>query len=185
MTYSLRWQRWVVIAGFLAVAIGWIGYIALVWGVRSPSRAQEHSDMVFGIGSVVGYAVFAGASWCWFKWIESSPVLLAGMARVLRHFAVGNLFLALGLAAVSYYWANQAVTQPYDGRTTMVAAASNGFGFFGFLLAAFAFWGASSEVHSVGTGLSSPRGSWSRLSNEIAPMLRLVTPTETYGATPG
>ena len=158
MTYSLRWQRLAVVAGFLVVAIGWIGYIALVWRISESSRLEERSNVVFGIASVVGYAVLAGASWFWFKWIESSPVPLTGMARVLRLFAVGNLFLAVGLAAVSYYWSNRAVTLPYDGLTPIVAAASYGLEFVGFLLAAVAFWGASSEVHSARIGPSSLDG---------------------------
>ena len=159
MAYSLRWQRLIVVAGFLFVAIGWIGYTAvIVWGEPSTTRGQHHSNLVFGFGSVVGYAVLAAASWSWFRWIENSSISLAGMARVLKLFAVGNLFLALGLAAVSYYWANQAVTQPWDGRTRMVAAASYGFESFGFLLAVLAFWGASAEVRSARSGLSSPEG---------------------------
>ena len=158
MTYTLRRQRLVVTAGFLAVAIGWIGYIALVWGERWVWRGEDRANLVFGIGSVVGYAVLAVAAWSWFTWIESSAVHLAGMARVLRLFAVGNLFLAVGLAAISYFWASQAVTQPYDGRSTIVSAAVYGFEFFGFLLAAIAFWDASSEVHSSHPRLSLPEG---------------------------
>ena len=51
--------------------------------------------------------------------------LLAGMTGVLRLFALGNVCLALGLAAISYYWSNLACARPYDGRTTIVAAASS------------------------------------------------------------
>lgn len=144
--------------GFLTVAIGWIGYIALVWGTRSTWRGQDHANIVFGLGSVVGYAGLAAASWSWFKWMESSPVQLGSLARVLRLFAVGNLLLALGLAAVGYFWASQAVTQPYDGRSTIVAAVTYGLEFLGFLMASIAFWDASAEVRTVGPELSAPEG---------------------------
>jgi len=60
----------------------------------------------------------------------------------------GILLLAVGVSAVSYFWTHLAISLPYNGRTTPVAAASYGLEFFGFLLAAIAFWGASSEVRS-------------------------------------
>jgi hypothetical protein len=152
--YSMRWQRVVVLVGFFSVAIGWIAETALFqWGVRTGSEDQYRSSLVLGIGSVAGYAVIAAASWTWFKWMETSSVPLSGIANALRLFGVGNLFLAVGLSAISYFWTHLAITQPYDGRTTPVAAASYGFEFFGFLLAAIAFWGASSEVRSTRTNL--------------------------------
>jgi hypothetical protein len=148
--YSMRWQRVVVFVGFLSVALGWIAETALFqWGVRAGSEDQYRSSLVLGIASVVGYAVIAAASWTWFKWMETTSVSLSGMANVLKLFGVGNLLLAIGLSALSYFWTHLAITQPYDGRTTPVAAASYGFEFFGFLLAAIAFWGASSEVRSI------------------------------------
>ena len=146
MTYSLRWQRLIVIGGFLIVAIGWIGHTALTWHFRSPSDVEFRSSLVFGIASVVGYAILAAASWSGFRWMERSRGPLAGMSRVLKLFALGNLCLAVGLAAISYFSSDQAVAQRYYGRTTVVAAMSYGFEFFGFLLAAIAFWGASSTV---------------------------------------
>jgi hypothetical protein len=150
MTHSLRWPRLAVTAGFLSVAIGWIAYTAIVGGSNFGSTfdGQNRWYTVFGLFSVVGYAILATASWSWFRWIERSRVPLNGMTRALRLFALGSLCLAAGLAAVGYYLSNLAVTQPYDGRTTPVAAASYGFEFFGFLLAAVAFWGASSEVRA-------------------------------------
>jgi hypothetical protein len=152
MTHSLRWQRLLVIGGFLIVAIGWIGYTAITWHFRWASETR--SNLVFGIASVVGYAILAAASWSWFKWIERSRAPLAGMSRVLKLFALGNLCLAVGLAAISYFSSDQAVAQRYDGRTTIVTAVSYGFEFFGFLLAAIAFWGASSTVGGVLPGRS-------------------------------
>jgi hypothetical protein len=104
--------------------------------------------MVLGIGSILGYATIACGSWAWFKWMETSPVSLTGMSNVLRLFAVGNLLLAVGLSVISYFWTHLAISLPYNGRTTPVAAASYGMECFGFLLAATAFWGASSEVRS-------------------------------------
>ncbi|MDR3650946.1 MAG: hypothetical protein P4L20_17785 [Acidimicrobiales bacterium] len=156
MTYSLRWQRLVVIGGFLMVAIGWIGYTAITWHFRSPSDLEFRSSLLFGIASVVGYAILATASWSWFRWIESSRVPLAGMSRVLKLFALGDFCLAVGLAAISYFSSDRAVTQRYDGRTTIVTAISYGFEFFGFLLAAVALWGASSTVGAVLPGPSVP-----------------------------
>ena len=149
MTYSLRWQRLMVIGGFLVVAIGWIGFTALTWHDRSPSDVEFRSSLLFGIASVVGYAILAAASWSWFRWIERSRAQLAGLTRVLKLFALGNFCLAVGLAAISYFSSDQAVAQRYDGRTTVVAAMSYGFEFFGFMLAAIAFWGASSVVGAV------------------------------------
>jgi hypothetical protein len=136
-------------AGFLTVAIGWIGYTVIVWSFSSALGGVNRFNTFFGIFSVVGYAVLAAASWSWFRWMENCPVPLTGMARALRLFSLGNLFLAAGLAAIGYYWSNHAVTQPYDGRTTPAAAASYGFEFFGFLLAAIAFWVAASQVHAA------------------------------------
>jgi hypothetical protein len=156
MTYSLRWQRLVVIGGFLVVAIGWIGYTAITWHVRSPSDVAFRSNLLFGIASVVGYAILATASWSWFRWIERSRVPMAGMSRVLRLFALGNFCLAVGFAAITYFSSDQAVAQRYDGRTTTVAAISYGLEFFGFLLAAIAFWGASSTGGAVRPGPSVP-----------------------------
>ena len=154
--YSMRRQRLMVLGGFLSVAVGWIAETSLFqWGVRG-GNGQYRSDMVFTIGSVLGYIVIACASWAWFKWMETSPVPLSGMANVLRLFALGNLLLAVGLSAVSYFWTHLAISQPYDGRTTPVAAAAYGFEFFGFLMAAVAFWSASSEVRSVRPDLSLP-----------------------------
>jgi hypothetical protein len=134
MTYSLRWPRLAVMVGFLIVAIGWVGYTAIVWSFSSAFDGQNRFNTFFGIFSVVGYAVLAAASWSLFRWMENCSVTLIGMTRALRLFALGNLFLAAGLAAIGYYWSNQAVTQPYNGRTTPTAAAS------------IAFWGAASEV---------------------------------------
>jgi hypothetical protein len=156
MNPSLRWPRLVVMAGFLTVAIGWIGYTAVVWSFSSTFDGENRFNTFFGIFSVVGYAVVAAASWSWFRWMENCPVALTGMTRPLRLFALGHLFLAAGLAAIGYYWSNQAVTQPYDGRTMPAAAASYGLEFFGFLLAAMAFWGAASVVGAAHPDLAPP-----------------------------
>jgi len=138
-----------VLGGFLSVAVGWIAEASLFqWGVRGID-GQYRSDMVFAIGSALGYAVIACASWAWFKWMDTSPVPLSGMDNVLRLFALGTLLLAVGLSAVSYYWIHLAISQLYDGRTTPVAVAAYGFQCFGFLMAAVAFWSASSKVRSV------------------------------------
>ena len=137
-----------VLSGFVLVAAGWIGETSLFqWGVHE-GNDQYHSDLVLGIASIVGYAVIACASWAWFTWIETSHVSLASLATVLRLFAVGNLLLAIGLSAITYFWTHSALSLPYNGRTTQVAAASYGLEFFGFLLAAISFWGASSEVRT-------------------------------------
>jgi hypothetical protein len=149
MTYSLRWQRLVVVCGLLIVAVGWIGFSALTWHTGSASNVGTRSNLLFGIASVVGYAILAAASWAWFRWIERSRVPLAGMTRVLRLFALGDLCLAVAVAAICSFESDQAVTRPYDGRTMIVAAVSYGLEFFGFMLAAIAFWGASSVVGAV------------------------------------
>jgi hypothetical protein len=146
--YSTRWERLVVLSGFVLVAAGWIGETAVFqWGLQD-GNDQYHSDLVLGTASILGYGVIACASWAWFKWIESSQMSLAGLATVLRLFAFGNLLLAVSLSVVGYFWTHLAISQPYNGRTTPVAAASYGLECFGFLLAASAFWGASSEVRA-------------------------------------
>jgi hypothetical protein len=155
MTYSLRWQRLLLVVGLLTVSIGWTGYAVLLWHVGSPSGGEDNENMIFGVASVVGYAVLAAASWSWF---ERSNAFMAGMTRVLRLFALGNLCLAAGLGAICYFWSNLAVTEPYDGRTTPLGAASYGCEAFGFLLAAIAFWSAASEVRAVRAVLPSSDG---------------------------
>ena len=149
--------------GFFTVAIGWIGYMATVWSGPSPSRGWTRANIIFGVGSVLGYGVLAVASWSWLKWIENSPVRLAGLSRVLKFFAIGNLLLAAGLASIGYFQARQAVTFPYDGHVQLVAAGSWGLEFFGFLLVAVAFWDASSKISAeradpstAGGGLLTP-----------------------------
>jgi hypothetical protein len=72
----------------------------------------------------------------------------------LKLFAIGYLLLAVDLAAIGCSWADQAVTLPYDGRAPIVAAVTYGFAFFGFLLAAVAFWDASAAVSTVRPDLS-------------------------------
>jgi hypothetical protein len=134
--------------GFLSVSLGWIGYIALAWVERSSFASENHANVVFGAGSVIGYAVLAAASWSWFRWMESSHIQLSGLSRVLRLFFVGNLLLAIGLAWVGYFWASRAVTQPYDGHFTIALAMTYGFEFFGFLLASIAFWDAAAVVRT-------------------------------------
>ena len=154
MKHSLRRQRIFVVIGFLAVAVGWMGYVAVLGFERSSFPGQERTNLVFGIGSVLGYAVLALASWSWFRWIESSPVALPGLSRVLKLFSVGNLLLAVGLSLVGYFWVDQAVTPPYDGHSTIAAAMTYGFECIGFLLVAIAFWDASAQFGTVRPSLS-------------------------------
>ena len=144
--------------GFLSVAIGWIGYIALVWVERPPFASDNYANVVFGVGSVIGYAVLAAASWSWFRWMENSHGQLSGLSQVLRLFSVGNLLLAIGAAGVAYFWASRAITQPYDGHSTVALAMTYGFEFFGFLLAAIAFWDAAAAVRTVDPDQSAPEG---------------------------
>jgi hypothetical protein len=147
--YNMRRERLVVSGGFLVVAAGWIGETAVYrWGVPDAVGGEYQADLVFGLASVLGYVVIACASWAWFRWIEASPVSLGGLGKVLRFFAIGNLLLAVAVGGLGYFWVHWAISQPFDGRTTPVIAASNGLQSFGFLLAAIAFWGASSKVRS-------------------------------------
>ena len=147
--HSMRRQRLMVLGGYLCVAVGWVAEASLFqWGVRGID-GQYRFDLAFAIGTVLGYTVIACASWAWFTWMDTSPVPLAGMANVLRLFALGTLLLAVGLSAVSYHWIHQAISQPFDGRTTPVAAAAYGLECFGFLVVSAAFGTASSRVRSV------------------------------------
>ncbi len=153
----MRWERYVVSGGFLVVAAGWIGETAVYrWGVPDAIGGEYQADLVFGLGSVLGYAVIACASWAWFRWIETSRASLSGLGNVLRLFALGNLLLAIALGGLSCFWVHWAISQPYNGRTTPAIAASNGLQCFGFLLAAIAYWGASSEVRSPRAAQSLP-----------------------------
>jgi hypothetical protein len=156
VTYSLSRQRLTVALGFLFVALGWIGYITLIWVERSVSPGGNYAMIIFGVGSVLGYAVLAAASWSWFKWIQGSLVQLSGLVNVLRLFAIANLLLAVGVGALGYFWSHEAVTQPYDGRSTIAAAMTYGFECIGFLLAAVAFWDASAHVRVVSPDFSAP-----------------------------
>jgi hypothetical protein len=153
--YSMRWERLVVLGGFALVAAGWIAEIALQWGFHGLND-QYHYEFVLDSGTALGYAVIACASWAWFKWIETARASLRGLSNVLRLFALGNLLFAIALSAISYSWTHWAISLPYQGRTTPVAAASYSLECFGFLLAALAFWGASSEVRSPRTELPLP-----------------------------
>lgn len=153
MKYSLRRQCLIVLAGFLAVAIGWVGYTAALW---NGPVSGFHATVIFGLGNVVGYVVLAAAAWSWLAWIESSGFPLPGMSRALRLFAVGNLCPAAGLAAVGYYWSRQAIAHPYDRHLVIVIASAYGFEFFGFLLVSAALWSAASEIHPDRVGASSP-----------------------------
>jgi hypothetical protein len=154
--YSMRRQRVMVVGGFLSVAVGWSAETALFqWGVRGVD-GQHAPDMVFALGSVLGYLVIACASWAWFTWMETSPVPLSGMDKVLNIFSVGYLLLAVGLSALGYHYAHQALSQPYDGRTGPVIATAYGLECFGFLVVAVAFWSASSVVRTVRPDRSLP-----------------------------
>jgi hypothetical protein len=103
MTYSLRWQRLVVVCGLLIVASGWIGYSALTWHSGSTSTVWTRSNLLFGIASVVGYAILAAASWAWFRWIERSPVTgpYDGRTMTLAAVSYGLEFFGFMLAAIA------------------------------------------------------------------------------------
>jgi hypothetical protein len=149
MTFSLRRQRIMVMLGFITVALGWIGYVVfIVQDERSPWPDLEPASIMFGVGSVLGYAVLALASWYWFKWMETLTLQLAGLVRVLRLFAVGTAFIAGGLASIGYFWASHTVRQSYDGRTSVAVAVSYGLEFFGFLLAAIAYWDTAAHLRT-------------------------------------
>ncbi len=135
--------------GFITVALGWIGYIIVILrDERSPWPGLEPASIMFGVGSVLGYAVLALASRYWFRWMETFTFQLAGLVRVLKLFAVGTAFIAGGLASIGYFWASQTVRQSYDGRYSVAVAVSYGLEFFGFLLAAIAYWDTAAQLRT-------------------------------------
>jgi hypothetical protein len=135
--------------GFITVALGWIGYlVVVVRDERSPWPDLEPASIVLGVGSVLGYAILALASWYWFKWMESFTFQLAGLVRVFKLFAVGTACIAGGLASIGYFWASQAVRQSYGARTPVSVAVSYGLEFLGFLLAAIAYWDAAAKLRT-------------------------------------
>jgi len=138
-----------VMLGFITVALGWIGYVIfVVQDERSPWPDLEPASIMFGVGSLLGYAVLALASWYWFRWMETLTLQLAGLVRVLKLFAVGTAFIAGGLVSIGYFWASQAVRQSYDGRYSVAVAVSYGLEFFGFLLAAIAYWDTAAQLRT-------------------------------------
>ena len=154
MAYSLGWQRRIVVLGFLSVAVGWTAYTADVWDHTPPTETL--ANVLFGLGGMLGYAVLAGAAWSWLQWMESCPVPLGGMSRVLRLFGVANLFLCAGVAAVAYNFASHVVTWTYTSHWEIVGVSSYGLQFLGFLLVSVAYWSASFQVSRVNPGALTP-----------------------------
>jgi hypothetical protein len=151
---TLRRQRAIVTIGFALVAAGWLAYTTTIWST-SP-RNQTGADMILGLGTITGYGVLAAAGWAWFKWIERSSASLPDMTVLLRLFAIGNLFFAIGFMAMAYDMTDWAFSLPFAGKTEIAQLAWYILQFIGFLLVSVAYWSASSQLRRIRSDAGRP-----------------------------
>ena len=143
----MRRQRVIVTVGFVLVAIGWLAFTTTIWRTSPPSWTG--ADLAAGLGSITGYSVLAAAAWAWFRWIERSTVPLPDMTRLLRLFAIGNLFIAIGLMALAYEITRVASSSPFTGKNEIASLAWYVLQPIGFLLVSIAYWSASSQLSRI------------------------------------
>jgi len=151
---SLRQQRIIVVIGFVLVAVGWLAFTTNIWSNSPPSWTG--ADLINGLGNIIGYGVLAVAAWAWFRWIEGSTVALPDMTRLLRLFAVGNLFLSIGVMAAAYEMTHLAISVPFAGHTEIASLAWYILQAVGFLLVSVAYWSASIRLQRVPAEASLP-----------------------------
>lgn len=139
-------QRQLILAGFVVVAIG---NGAQSWAVSYGAPGlYGWSNEIFGAAYTVGYGLLAWATWIWFRWIEDLPTTAAGLTKVLKLLGVANLVFAIGLVAVTYFWARRAVDLPYDGRLSIAIPTTDGLQLLGFCLVSVGFWSAASKLRT-------------------------------------
>jgi hypothetical protein len=162
MAASLKQQRILVVVGFVIVGLAYGAQVVAIYdhsGIRNVGY-----EFAFGAGYTLGYGLLAWASWALLGWIEAASASGGRLTKVLRLFAVANLAFAIGLSSVTYLWAHQAISYPYDGRLSILVPTTYGLQLFGFCVVSLGFWSAgsvvrgSSEVGSSGDapGTSDP-----------------------------
>ena len=77
---------------------------------------------------------------------SNATVHLPDMTPLLRLFAIGNLFLSIGFAGLSYEMTHLALSRPFAGYIEIPTVAWYILEFVGFLLVSVAFWSASSQL---------------------------------------
>jgi len=147
--YSLRRERVLIVVGFALVAVAWLAYTTRIWSSSPPP--DRGSNLTFGLASISGYFVLAAAGWAWFRWIDRSLVVLPDMTRMLRLFAIGNLLLSIGVAAVGYNVTHRLGHFPFD-HSELADLSSYWLQVVGFLLVSAAYWSASSHVRRIQPG---------------------------------
>lgn len=152
MATTLKRQRFLVAAGYVIVAVAFGGQI-LSFYYHSGQQNVGYEDF-FGAGYTVGYGLLAWATWSLFRWLETRPASGSSLTKALRLFAAANLAFAVGLVSVTYLWAHQAISNPYDGRLGIDIPTTYGLQLFGFCLVSYGFWSA---------------GSVQRMSDRLAP----------------
>ncbi|HEX3839739.1 MAG TPA: hypothetical protein VHU85_03000 [Acidimicrobiales bacterium] len=141
MAGSLKRQRLLIALGFIVVAVAFGSQIAVV-DYQSGIRYWDYEGF-FGAAYTVGYGFLAWATWAWFTWLERNPISGTSLATVLKLFAIANLAFAVGLVSVTYYWAHQAISLPYDGRLSIAIPITDGLQLFGFCLVSAGLWSAA------------------------------------------
>lgn len=144
MEGRLKRQRLLIAAGFVIAALC---QGAQSWAVSfGAPGSYGWSNQIFGTAFFVGYGVLAWASWVWFRWIEELPTPGVSLNRVLKLSGIANLAFAVGLLAVTYNQAREAITLTYSGRLIIVLAVTEGFQFVGFCLVSVGFWSAAARL---------------------------------------
>jgi hypothetical protein len=142
MAATLKRQSLLVAAGYLIVAVAFGGQI-LAFYYHSGQQNVGYEEF-FGAGYTVGYGLLAWATWSLFRWLETRSASGSSLTKALRLFAAANLTFAVGLVSVTYLWAHQAISNPYDGRLGIEIPTTYGVQLFGFCLVSYGFWSAGS-----------------------------------------
>jgi hypothetical protein len=156
MAGSFKRQRLLIAAGFILVAVGFGGQIVAA-DYESRFLGSSGYEVFFGAAYTVGYGLLAWAAWAWFTWLERSPTSGTSLTMVLRLFAIANLAFAIGLLSLTYHWAHQAISLPYDGRLSIAIPTTYGLQLFGFCLVSAGFWSAASVLGGDTRLHSAPR----------------------------
>lgn len=135
-----------IVTGFIVVALATAGSI-----VEIDHAADTYSGyaIFFWVAYTVGYGLLAWATWTWFTALDGDPTSGFRLAGALKLFAIANLAFAIGLVSLTYYWAHQAISGPYDGRLSTWIPTIDGRQLVGFCLVSAGFWSAASVVRAV------------------------------------
>ncbi len=154
MSGQLKRQRLLIAAGFVVAAVG---QGAQSWAVSDGAAGSYGwSNEIFGAAFFLGYGLLAWASWLWFRWIEDLPAPGVGLPKVLKLSGLANLAFAIGMLAVTYVQARDAIVLSYSGRLIIAVAATEGCQFVGFFLVSAGFWSAASQIGRTTRTASTP-----------------------------